>query len=284
MELQLKCNKLMLRTTIHLLYDIAFYYFFWIGIKQFNQAFRNPINRLNTTGILFSLSTRNLKRIMIAFRIFNISLFLLMYSNLHSQIATNYGEMTDERDGKTYQTIQVDETLWLAENMKYKTENSEEHSFSNTDIPLDGYYYPHDEVPQVCPPEYRIPNSQDWEIYMKYLFDLKNIPSSSISPNQSNKKGKEYKGAMFAGDSFKPFEEPNPLHLQGDGHTQAGQMVAIGSMNIWMKYENSTDPNYHLHLDKDGYGIHTHKHHITTKKKKLRKFSVRCVKDMALEE
>ncbi len=219
---------------------------------------------------------------MLYLRILYISLCLFLNSILYSQIATSYGEMTDLRDGKTYKTIKIDATLWLAENMKYKTENSEEHKFTNKPMLLDGYYYPHDEVPQVCPEEFRIPNSKDWQTYMKHLLDLKNIPSSSINTSQSNKKGKESIGAMFSEDIFKPFEEPNPLQLKGLGHTQAGNMVAIGSMNIWMKHENSPDPNFHLHLDKDGYGIHTHKHHITTKKKKLRKFSVRCVKDTAL--
>lgn len=218
-------------------------------------------------------------------RLIIISFFLLLfsYNSLHSQLEETYGEYVDDREGTAYQTIKIGTTLWMTENMKFKTENSENHQYENSGEAIDVYFYPHDEVAQVCPTNFRIASSDDWEAYMQYLYGLKNIPSSSIHSSKGKYKVREYIMALFSNKIVKPFDEPNPLKLKAEGHTQTGQMVAMWSFNIWMKYRDSTDLKYHLHLDEDGYSVHTHKRHITTKKRKLRKFAVRCVKDITLD-
>ena len=219
----------------------------------------------------------------IILRIVYISLFLLICSNVNSQFSTTYGEFIDDRDGKTYQTIKIGNTVWLAENMKYKTEGSENHEINDYGIDLDGYYYSYEDVDDVCPCGFRLPKTSDWEEYIQLLIEAKEIPASAIEFILLNKKGNESVGIDVSDDKLKIFEEPNPLNLKAHGHTQSGKIVAIGSMNIWIKHNNSTDPKYHLHLNSDGYGIHTHKHHIITRKKNLRKFSVRCVSDKAID-
>jgi len=46
--------------------------------------------------------------------------------------------------------------------------------------------------------------------------------------------------------------------------------------------DNLYDSKYHLHIEKQEYVDHSHKHYITTSQKKLkRKFVVRCVKSVA---
>ena len=111
------------------------------------------------------------------------------------------------------------------------------------------------------------------------MIDLKNIPSTSIERFSSSKKGNKFFGINFLNSALNPLAAPNPLNLKDHGHTQAGKIVAIGSINFWMKLDDSLDAKYHLHLDGDGFSVHTHKHHITRKMKKQRKFSVRCVSE-----
>lgn len=209
-----------------------------------------------------------------------IIVFSIILISLHAQDSLLHGEFVDKRDGKTYQTLQLDNTLWLAENMQFKTEGSENHEINEFGKEIQGYYYPYNEIQDVCPVNFRIPTSKDWEAYIQFLIKLKEIPTSSLEYFKKKKKGKEFAGLNTLNNVLKPFEEPNPLNLRDEGHTQAGKLIAIGSMNVWMKYNDSSDDKYHLHLDNGGYSVHTHKHHIITRKKKLRKFSVRCVRTL----
>ena len=88
-------------------------------------------------------------------RILYFVCFSLLGLIAHSQSIFNYETITDERDSKTYRTIELNNTVWLAENMKYQTTHSENHELNN--IELDGYYYPMEEIDEVCPIGFRIP-------------------------------------------------------------------------------------------------------------------------------
>jgi len=211
-------------------------------------------------------------------RTFIIAL-LLVSSYAKSQIATTYGEIKDERDGKTYQTLQVGNTLWLAENLKYESEGSEHHEKSVDGYDLDGYYYPFVEIDEVCPEGFRIPTANDWKEYFQLVYDSENLANSTEEFSGKDKDDNEFIGRNILDAKLNPFEDPNPLNLKAHGHTQGGKVVGIGSMNFWIKYKDSTDPKYHLHMMSDGYNIHSHKHHIIDRKRRQRKFSVRCVKN-----
>ena len=50
-------------------------------------------------------------------------LALIINVSLKCQVIHKKGEIIDVRDGKVYQTIMIDSTIWLAENMKFKTAN-----------------------------------------------------------------------------------------------------------------------------------------------------------------
>lgn len=208
-------------------------------------------------------------------------LFLFfLAANLSGQSLSDYDQYIDERDGKSYPVITIGSTVWMAQNMKYQTANSENHEDNNLGVALDGFYYPYEELDQVCPDDFRLANSSDLKKYVEYLMELKGISDSSIEFFKSKKKGDVFVGLNDPDKLLHPFEDPNPINLKGLGHTQNGKMVALGSLNFWMKYDQSDDAKYHVHMDESGYAIHTHKHHIIDKKKKLRKFSVRCVREV----
>ena len=52
-------------------------------------------------------------------------LALIINVSLKCQVIHKKGEIIDVRDGKVYQTIMIDSTIWLAENMKFKTEQEQ---------------------------------------------------------------------------------------------------------------------------------------------------------------
>ena len=46
-----------------------------------------------------------------------------------------FGEMTDERDGQTYQTVTLGDQTWLGQNLNYETDNN---SWCYDDDPRNG--------------------------------------------------------------------------------------------------------------------------------------------------
>lgn len=214
---------------------------------------------------------------------FLCTLFILLSSFSTSQLILRQGDFVDTRDGKTYQTFTLDSRVWIAENMKFKTPGAEIHDENDQGIKPDGYFYPFQEINEVCPCEFRIPTTSDWEAYFAFLLELKNISDLSTEYVGFDKRDEHFVACDVSDNQLKPFQEPNPLQLKDHGHTQDGELVGIGSMNFWIKHYGSADPKYHLHLMRSGFNIHSHEHHITKKKRKLRKFSVRCVKDLELD-
>ena len=133
-----------------------------------------------------------------------------------------YGEYVNERDGQSYLTIQLSNTTWLATNMAFQTPTSENHVVQINDESREKYYYPLEAINQVCPNDFRIPTTQDWENYVELILELKDIPTALIKRFRPNKKGDELVGLMVRESWFKPFDAPNPLNLVGSGHTEAG--------------------------------------------------------------
>lgn len=204
-----------------------------------------------------------------------ICLSLTSFSQeLHSE-----GEIIDARDGKVYQTVKILNTVWLAENMRFKTKKSVSIDKNDVGIDVEGYYYPYDETDDVCPAGFEIPKDSDWNEYRDYIFILKDVPKSAVEYNTTSKKKVSGIAAHISDETFSFFEEPNPLKLKISGTLQGSELLQDEAFNFWSRMDDNVDPKYHLHITKEGYGNHTHKHHIETKKdKKRRKFVVRCIK------
>ncbi len=188
-------------------------------------------------------------------------------------------KITDDRDGRIYKTVQINNTIWIAENMKFKTENSDIILENDLGIETDGYYYPYNESDEVCPSGFEIPKEAHWKEYVDFILKIKNIPESSTK--HSSFSSRKVTGTSFRilNDTFNYFEDSNPLNLQKSGMTQGGKLIFDQAMNFWSRKDNLNDSKYHLHITQNEYGNHSHKHHVITRKnKKRRKFVVRCVK------
>ncbi|MEL6987899.1 MAG: FISUMP domain-containing protein, partial [Bacteroidota bacterium] len=202
-------------------------------------------------------------------------LIMITQTHLYCQDHFSYDNFVDERDGKVYQTIDLGETIWIAENMKFKTQRSEEHFIEHSETAYDGYYYPLEEVTQVCPDGFRIPNITEWEEYIRLIYKERKNTVDDLEISRLKKKGNE----LVIAETSNTFDSLNILNIRDHGHTQNGEIFALGSFNMWITHDSSEDPKYHLHLDDEGFSIHTHEHHIIDKEKRRRKFSIRCVKE-----
>ena len=208
-----------------------------------------------------------------------ITLVLICFGfTSHCQESYKEGTIIDIRDGKKYNTVKINNTIWLAENMKWKTENSDTILQNDLGIETDGYYYPYHETNEVCPDGFEIPKASDWEEYVDFILQLKNIPESSTKYSSHSSKKVTGTSMRILIDTFSYFNDPNPLNLKIRGMTQGGILINDEALNIWSRKDNSDDSKYHLHIQHNEYGNHTHKHHVITwNKKKRRKFVVRCV-------
>ena len=79
-----------------------------------------------------------------------------------------YGTLVDERDGQSYRTVDIGEQTWMAENLKYVSEDSRcyNHILENCDV--DGRLYPWAEAMVVCPSGWHLPSLNEWEILYTY--------------------------------------------------------------------------------------------------------------------
>ena len=81
----------------------------------------------------------------------------------------DYGTMTDERDGKTYRTVEIGEQVWMAENLNYAGPN-DDISRCYGDVPATceagGRIYSLSVADTVCPSGWHLPTNEEFEILL----------------------------------------------------------------------------------------------------------------------
>jgi len=80
----------------------------------------------------------------------------------------------DERDGRVYDIIKVNNLTWLAENLQYCPWPS------CTGVAPNGVYYHWNSAKQVCPPDWRLPDETDWKtLFLGFGLPLERIDKIS---------------------------------------------------------------------------------------------------------
>ena len=107
------------------------------------------------------------------------------YSNSSSY--ANY--FTDSRDGQLYKTVKIGNQVWMAENLRYKTQNSYYYDNKISNYNMYGFLYTWSDASIVCPSGWHLPSSDEWKTLVSVVgggsiagFNLK----SSSGWNSSN--------------------------------------------------------------------------------------------------
>jgi uncharacterized protein (TIGR02145 family) len=160
---------------------------------------------------------------------------------------------SDSRDGQVYQTVQIGEQTWMAENMNYIIENSWCYDNNYNHCNTYGRLYYREAAKEVCPQGWRLPSGEDFEIL------LQNDGSSGSKAYHAHKDG----GSSGFDACF------------GGWRSNTGEFLHIESYGFWW---SSTEFNGHLvsylNIDKDGRSITIYEDYEGEWG-----FSVRCIQE-----
>ncbi|HBE42592.1 MAG TPA: hypothetical protein DDW27_15590 [Bacteroidales bacterium] len=179
------------------------------------------------------------------------------------------GSLTDPRDGRVYKTVKIDDQVWMAENLAFKTESGcsvyeDVKDYQKTH----GYLYTWEAATKACPDGWRLPSMQDWWYLSNFLG------------------GDEQSGGKLKQTGTTSWESPNTGATNSSGFTALASgrggdkaLEHLGKTAFFWTNVDDDDATswcgalYHDRADLALYPV-----------QKLNGFSVRCIKNSAGNE
>lgn len=107
------------------------------------------------------------------------------------------GTLNDSRDGKIYKTIEIEDQIWMAENMAFKTENGcLSYDYDIQNVSKYGYLYSLATAKNVCPSGWHLPSREEFELLIENLGGEDNA-----AYNLKSTKGWIYEGKNYGVNS-----------------------------------------------------------------------------------
>lgn len=207
----------------------------------------------------------------------NLLVFLFQLLPLFMFAQTNITTIEDPRDGRTYEIIEIGTIKWFRDNLRFETASSYCPNFQKRKSACaNGNFYTYQELDEVCPQGWRIPNNIEWSNYFAYrlgdqngeIIDVKidTLEGEYLTVNYTDTK-----------DRVNLFGASNPLKLTEFGWVEGNRIKNKMTTTIWVKHSEIEDNRFHVHIGNKNYVFHRHKHNIDDAPKKSRKFMVKCV-------
>jgi len=183
-----------------------------------------------------------------------------------------YGKLTDERDGKTYKTIEIGTQTWMAENLSYNdVSGSVCYDRSEANCTIYGRLYVWETATSACPSDWHLPNDADWNVLMKFInpscSDNKDCAGAGTTL-KAESSWESYNGVP-KGDNY------NFSALPGGEYNSNGSFGYVGYIGSWWSASKSGSDNAayrYMSFDNEKVGYSNYG-------KSSYGRSVRCVKD-----
>lgn len=171
----------------------------------------------------------------------------------------------DNRDKKKYELLEVDQLIWFIEDLRFDSETPYKLIRKGE---KEKYFYSNNHLDSLCPKPFRIPTGIEWGKAITKLYDVRNT-----THEKGRRKKENY--LVFKIDMDSTFYLKKHLNIERSGWVQGNKHVETNLASYWVNEKGKL--NHHIHFWEKDFIEHTHKHHIVGKKKKRRKFLVRCV-------
>jgi len=173
------------------------------------------------------------------------------------------GSYTDTRDNKTYKTLQLDNQIWMAENLNYEANGSKCYDNEPENCQKYGRLYDWGTAMKSCPSGWRLPSNADWDVLVKAVGGKETAGKILKATSGWNRDGNGFDAIGFSA-------------LPG-GYYWDNRFGTVGEDGNWW---SATDGGYIANMDyvstKVYYGGSTYNEaHL---------FSVRCVQDKEYTE
>lgn len=192
--------------------------------------------------------------------------------------ASGQSILIDQRDSTEYDIVKIGNNWWFQDNLKFITPTSWCGENPNSKACNNGnYYYPTDII-NVCPTDWSVPT---WKQYKEAIKTIEEYYHLQV--NYSSGKAPLYK------DLNLDAEQVNGLTLMNDtvffdmtatGWIEGNKWEPQNQTNMWIIHDLSNTPQPHIHILPEKVIMHSHGHNVMDKPKKLRRFSVRCIKSV----
>ena len=191
------------------------------------------------------------------------------------------GEITDERDGQTYQTVTLGDQTWLAQNLNYETDTSWCYEDAPANCETYGRLYTWEEALTACPADWHLASDEEWSTLIKYL-DPKADPNAGVM--ESEIAGGKLKTTGTIEDGTGLWRRPNAgaTNVSGFSAVPGGIRFPTGFFNqmgnqvtFWTSTEFNANSAWFRYLD---YGVDDVDRDNTVITKAYA-VSVRCIMD-----
>jgi len=175
----------------------------------------------------------------------------------------------DSRDSTVYETVQIGNLSWMAEDLKLQTESSHCPNFNKDSEECEvANFYSYNELETLCPDKWRLPTVDEWNQFVLSFTEAK-----TVRMLEDNKK-------LFRVDFLDGYNilTNNILSIKPIGRTEGNIWQDGYYADYWTKNTHMKDSRFHIHISQFTIAGHAHKHNINEKDdEKNRKFAVRCV-------
>lgn len=187
------------------------------------------------------------------------------------QEITNY-YYTDPRDGQRYQTVEIGNQVWFAENLNYETYNSWWYDNDPENGETYGRLYTWDAALNACPDGWHLPSDEEWKTLEMEL----GMSQSEADDDgwRGTEQGEHMKSTSGWNNDGNGTNSSGFSALPGGYKVSGGPFVNLGSKGYWWsstEFSSSDAWNRSIHYDSDDVRRYY--------SYKDAGFSVRCLKD-----